>query len=168
MEKTIRDLCKRVAHTHGFDTDNESIVAYQDLIGHATQEENHDISNAPELMESFYQIYGAAYGTVAAIKFYLQNSDKMVAKENNYEIMKDALEEHKTMLDSARKAEDFWRNKAEEYKGMLAEAKRDMEGTEKRLKISDADMVTLKARLYDLLVENDELQKRLLEGKEKT
>ncbi len=54
-EKTIKELCRRVAATHMLDKlDDDTVVAYQDLIGHATMEENKELSNDPALMETFY------------------------------------------------------------------------------------------------------------------
>lgn len=153
MEQTIRELCKRVAATGGLDLDNESIIAYQDLIGNATLEENADISNTPELMESFYRIYGAAYGTVAAIKYYMQSSNRIL--DMQYE-----LGEYKAILEGKEKIIEEERNLKKDYKNRFDEALRDMEGTEKELmsykaelEAKNKEIIELKAKLYDLTME---------------
>jgi len=101
-EKTIKELCRRVAATHMLDKlDDDTVVAYQDLIGHATMEENKELSNDSALMETFYWIYGAAYGTVAAIKFYMQNSNKVeniLAERDTYKADYEGLKETKRLL----------------------------------------------------------------------
>lgn len=151
MEKTIRDLCKRVAATRGLDTDMESITQYQDLIGHATLEENADIANTPELTETFYRIYGLAYGTVEAIKYYMNNSNKVIG-------MRYEIDEYKGVIESLKNAEQVQKERAEDFKGKLEEAKRDMDGTMNRISLlegalaeRDAEIVQLKAKLFDLI-----------------
>ena len=150
MEKTISELCKSLSRTNFMDVSEEAIVEYQDLIGHASVEENRELANDPALMESFYRIYGVAYGTVAAIKFYMMNSEHVVQMKLENANLKNDLDESREMWDKATKSETFWRNKADEYKGKLAEAKRDMEGTEKSLLEKDAEIIALKARMYDM------------------
>ena len=151
MEKTIRELCKRVAATNSLDTGNDAIIAYQDLIGHATMEENQEISNTPELVESFYKVYGVAYGTCAAIKFYLNNSDKIADMQCDIEEYKAKAEkEHNDLVEA--------RQYILELEGRVKECKRDMDGTLKQIELldgaiseRDAEIVQLKAKLFDLI-----------------
>ena len=151
MEKTIRELCKRVAATNSFDTGNDAVIAYQDLIGHATVEENQAISNTPELVESFYKVYGVAYGTCAAIKFYLNNSDKLADMQCDLEEAKAKAEkEHKDLVDA--------RQYILELEGKVKECKRDMDETLKEMELlngaiteRDEEIVQLKAKLFDLI-----------------
>lgn len=151
-EKTIRELCKGVVGgwLPLMANDNEAIVIYQDLIGHATVEENRDLANDPALMETFYRIYGIAYGTVAAIKFYLTNSDKIAAMQADIEYNKDKVKRLETQLETERKTSKFWNDKADEYKDMFEESKCGMEETQKVLNDKDRLIMALKAKLYDL------------------
>lgn len=162
MEKNIKDLCKRVARDRRLDLNDEAIVQYQDLIGHATVEENQELANTPELMETFYWIYGAAYGTVAAIKFYLNNSDKIADLQCE-------KEEYKAKAEKTAKELETARGSIKELEGQLKECKRDMDGTVGQLeeqrrinKVQDEEITRLKAKLYDLQEENDVLRKRVM------
>lgn len=166
MEKTIRDLCKEVARTGLLDTSEEAVIQYQDLIGHATEEENRTLSNDGALMESYYRIYGLAYGTVAAIKFYMKNSEKVTEMQSENIAAKLQIEDLEVMRKNASKAEDFWRNKAEEYKEKLEKANKDIELANKQIHLKDVAMVSLKARMYDLTVDIEELTQRLRERSE--
>ena len=160
MEKTIRDLCKRVAATGMLDKmDNDTVVQYQDLIGHATVQENSEIANTPELMESYYRIYGASYGVVAAIKYYVEHSDKMI--DLRYDLGEYKAISEKQADEIAKLKEDLGR-----VMGQLSEAKRDMEGTLGELEFQKSlvqihadENVRLKAKLYDLTEEVNQLRK---------
>lgn len=151
-EKTIKELCRRVAATHMLDKlDDDTVVAYQDLIGHATMEENKELSNDPALMETFYWIYGAAYGTVAAIKFYMQNSNKVeniLAERDTYKADYEGLKETKRLL--SEQLETAKKN-SETLCDKLYEAKQEIDDTLEKLKTKDAEIVELKAKLYDLM-----------------
>ena len=162
MEKTIRELVSRVASTGGFDTDTESIVQYQDIIGHATEEENHELANTPQLMESFYRIYGCAYGTVAAIKFYLDNSDRICNLRTELDAVKGCYENQKN-------ATEVQKERAEDYKAKLEKAEENIKTLEgevefqKKINSVNADEITrLKAKLYDLQEEVDVLRKKVV------
>ena len=162
MEKTIRDLVKRVARERRLDLNDDAIVQYQDLIGHATVEENQELANTPELMETFYWIYGAAYGTVAAIKFYLNNSDKIADLQCE-------KEEYKAKAEKTAKELETARGSIKELEGQLHETVRDMDGMSREVEdlksIIDDDqteITRLKALLFDLQEENNALRKRVM------
>ena len=156
-ETSIRELCNRVASDPGhlLANDNDAITVYQDLIGHATVEENKALANESALNETFYRIYGVAYGTVAAIKFYMQNSNKVYNLEAELDDYKEELERLRTMHKNSEERAKFWEDKSEEYKGQLEEAKRDMEGTVNELEKRDKEIMELKAKLYDLMQKGD-------------
>ena len=159
-EKTIRELVNRVARESGhlLDMNDDAVVVYQDLIGHATTEENQELANDPALNETFYRIYGVAYGTTASIKFYLNNSDKVAELQYQREEYKAAFEDKCKELETANerikareKEVDKLCENIEELKGRLAETKRDMEGTLKVLNDKDRLIMALKAKLYDMM-----------------
>ena len=150
-EKTIRDLCKRVASTHGFDTDNESIVAYQDLIGHATEEENTELCNDPALNETWYRIYGVAYGTCAAIKWYLNHSNKVTEMVADKEYYENEAKAAMKKIDELKKQVEVQKGNAVTLNNQLYEIKRDMEGTVKELASKEKEIIELKAKMYDLM-----------------
>lgn len=149
MEMTIRELCNEVARTGNLKTDQESVVAYQDMIGHANTSELVELSNTMELVESFYRIYGEAYGTCAAIKFYMSASDKVTE-------LRDDLELHKA---DAKKFYDEIQDLKEQLIAkdkVIKELNRDMDGTligveelKSKLKKKDLEIMELKSLLYD-------------------
>ena len=166
MEKTIRELCKRVASTRTLDKlTPEVIVQYQDLIGHASVEENRELSNTPELTETFYWIYGEAYGTIGAIKFYLENSNYVRNMKEKLEANELDIEDLKAINESIEKRAKYWEDIAVERKGQLEEAKRDMDGTMKRLEDSELVITALKAKIYDLMEEIADLQEQIKKEK---
>ena len=162
--QSIRDLCKEIASEAGhlLVCDNDAICIYQDLIGHAAVEENIELANDPALMESFYRIYGVAYGTTAAIKYYLNNSDKILEMKADLDYNKDKIAQLDSQLETERKTVKFWNDKADEYREKLNESKQDMDGTIKALEMVRKENIELKAKLYDLqntIMEMEKLQK---------
>lgn len=152
-EKTIRELVNRVASESGhlLPLNNEAVITYQDLIGHATEEENTELCNDPALNETWYRIYGVAYGTTAAIKWYLNHSNKIAEMQADLEYYKREAEAAKEKIDDAKKAAGVQKANAETLNSQLYECKRDMDGTLKALKAKDDEIIQLKARLYDLM-----------------
>lgn len=152
-ETSIRELCNRVASDPGhlLANDTDAITVYQDLIGHATEEENTELCNDPALNETWYRIYGVAYGTTAAIKWYLNHSNQIAEMKCDLEEYMEQLDNSRTMHKNSEERAKFWEDKSEEYKGQLEEAKRDMEGTVKELERRDKEIMELKAKLYDLM-----------------
>lgn len=152
-EKTIRELCNRVARESGhlLDLHDEAVTAYQDLIGHATEEENTELCNDPAVNETWYRIYGVAYGTTAAIKWYLNHSNKIAEMQCDLEEYKAKAAKLEEELKDAKERAGIQKANAETLNSQLYECKRDMEGTLKALEEKDKEIVVLKARLYDLL-----------------
>lgn len=163
-EKTIRELVNRVAATHGYDTDMESVTAYQDLIGHATIEENRALANDPALNETFYRIYGLAYGTIEAIKFYMANSDKVAGLKGELADYKEGFQDKCKELEVAKDRIEEQKNKITELDGRIHELNRDMEGTQQSLREKEDEIVRLKAKLYDSLHMNTQDIIKALKG----
>lgn len=143
-------LLKKVQTTGGLDCDQASICEYQDMIGHSTQEQLKDLSNGVYI-STFYRVYGLAYGTTEAIKFYMKNSDKvynlMLDRDSlkcDLEEMKDKYDkqvlESKKNFDTAQKMRDAW--EAE---------KAEKENIKKELEAAHEEIIRLKARLFDLI-----------------
>ncbi len=152
-ETTIRELVNRVARESGhiLDLHDEAVVVYQDLIGHATEEENTELCNDPAVNETWYRIYGVAYGTTAAIKWYLNHSNKIAEMQCDLEEYKAKASKLEEDLGEAKKAVGVQKANAETLNSQLYECKRDMDGTLKALKKKDDEIIQLKAKLYDLM-----------------
>lgn len=163
-EKTIRELVNRVARESGhlLDLNDEAVVVYQDLIGHATEEENTELCNDPAVNETWYRIYGVAYGTTAAIKWYLNHSNKIADIQCDLEEYKAKAEKLEAELSEAKKAVEVQKANAETLNNQLYECKRDMEGTLKTIDIQEKEITRLKAKLYDLQEENELLRRKTM------
>lgn len=160
-EKTIRELVNRVAAGTGYDTDMESVCAYQDLLGHATIEENRELANDRALNEAFYRIYGVAYGTLAAIKFYMDNSNKVTDLKGELEDYKVSYEGKCKELQIAQERIEAQKEKIATLEGQIAECKRDMDGTLQNIQYRDDDIIRLKAKMYDLMEEVEMLRAKV-------
>jgi predicted transcriptional regulator len=143
-------LLKKVQTTGGLDCDQASVCDYQDMIGHSTQEQLKDLSN-DVYIRAFYRVYGLAYGTTEAIKFYMQNSDKVYnillerdGLKCDLEEMTDkydhAMLEVKKNFDTAARMRDEWEKE-----------KTEKENIKKDLEKAQAEIIELKAKLYDLI-----------------
>lgn len=151
-EKTIRELVNRVARESGhlLDMNDDAVVIYQDLIGHASVEENRELANDQALNETFYRIYGVAYGTTAAIKFYLNNSDKIADMQCQMEEYKAAFDDKCKELKDTKEKLEIQTENAKTLNNQLYECKRDMDGTVQALEMVRRENMELKAKLYDL------------------
>lgn len=144
--KQYEDLVKllnKVQATGGLDVDEKSICDYQDMIGHSTQEQLRELANG-SLKESFYRVYGHSYGTVEAIRFFTQNSNKM------YDLLleRDGL---KADLEIANKDIDkYMLESSKNYKAMMQE-RQEKEQAQDDLKKAQDEIIRLKARLFDLM-----------------
>lgn len=136
-------LLNRVQATGGLDVDEKSICEYQDMIGHSTQDQLRELANG-NLKESFYRVYGHSYGTVEAIRFFTQNSNKM------YDLLleRDGL---KADLEIANKDIDkYMLESSKNYKAMIQE-RQEKEQAQDDLKKAQEEIIRLKARLFDLM-----------------
>ena len=141
-ETNIRDLCNRVARESGhlLDLHDEAVTVYQDLIGHATEKENVELCNDPALMETWYRIYGVAYGTCAAIKWYLSHSNKVT------EMIAD---------------KEYYENEAKVAMEKIDELR-------KQVGVQKANAETLTSQLYEIKSERKKLLKNWLQRKRKS
>lgn len=148
------DLKKTVQHiqsSHVMNCTEEAITRYQDMIGHSSIEELTELANTDVYKETFYKVYGIAYGTVEAIRFYLNNSNKI----------KDLLEE-KADIEADRDLYKKYRDEAIEENKKSTELllksykendslKKQTEEAGNRITELEAENQALKAKLYDLI-----------------
>lgn len=154
--KDYKDLVKLInmtAATGGLDVTNEAICDYQDMIGHSSVEQLHELANG-EQKETFYRVYGVAYGTIAAIKFYCENSRKLAGViEEHDEARMDAEERADRMERTAQQ----WKEDCEKWEARCHEANEKSAGHEweeanakAQLEEAQREIVELKAKLWDL------------------
>lgn len=155
--KDYKDLVKLVnmsAATGGLDITNEAICEYQDMIGHSSIEQLNDLANGPQ-KETFYRVYGVAYGTIAAIKFYCENSKRLAEIiEEHDEARLDAEEEAERQKEAAerweaRYNEQFERREEAEKAGLrIIDEKSELQT---QLEEAQREIVELKVKMFDLM-----------------
>lgn len=147
---TIRELTNEVARTGMLDVSEEKVLEYQDMIGHASLEENKDLLNST-LMESFLRIYGVAYGTNAAIRYYLQNSEAQLDRERKINALTEDVETFRKKIMELEKENIDWRNLQEENVKIIGKLERERDEWEQNYHVLEDEVIRLKAKLYDLL-----------------
>lgn len=155
-ETTIRELCKKIASNcaHLLVCDEDAVVIYQDLIGHATVEENKALANDPALMETFYRIYGVAYGTVAAIKFYMDNSNRVYNMKAELEDYKEEYEKRKDECEGLKERITNLQEIIKDKEAQIVTESRDKDEYIKAIEMLRKENIELKAKLYDMLNSN--------------
>lgn len=148
--KDLVELLKRVQATGGLDCDNESVCAYQDMIGHSSIEQLEELANG-NYKEAFYRVYGLAYGTIEAIRFHCKHGEKIkelfvTIEDYKAEVERGSFlleEEKKKTLETAKERNELQRqyNEADRERTKLQEVKERLE----------AENQALKAKLYDLM-----------------
>lgn len=148
--KDLLELVKKVQATGGMDTDEKSVCDYQDMIGHSTDEQLRELANG-DYKHAFYRIYGCAYGTIGAIQFFTQHSDKLdqILRDRDEAICDrdEAHEELEKLKDKV--AENFL--KAQKAVDAMEEEKAARIKAENDLQAAQDEIIRLKARLFDMM-----------------
>lgn len=151
--KGYEDLVKllnRVQSTGGLDVDMESVCEYQDMIGHSSIEQLEALANGT-CKESFYRVYGAAYGVIEAIRFHCQHGEKIteiIRKNDELNLDLEDLKEDIEKKDALIFAKDQHINELiSDIDKKNAEIKKAAARAEK----AEQENILLKAKLYDLM-----------------
>lgn len=147
--ENLEELLKEVRTTRGLDTSIEFIVHVQDLIGHCCIEDLDRLSH--EYKQTFYWVYDEAEGIEETIKFFAEHSNfatklqedlsEAEADRDKYQFL--LKEEEKKSLQYAKE-----RNEAEAKANKTEKALADLEA---KNKVLEDELITLKAKLYDLM-----------------
>lgn len=144
--ESLSELLRETASKpgHGLETDMESIFHYQDLIGHSTIEDLREHSNNEDLKEDFYRVYGLAYGTVAAIRYYVKNSEKIQDLLDRVDYLEADVADAE---DKLKEANEKYKNLAEDHVKLFSESERAKAENEKLRE----ENIRLKARMFDMM-----------------
>ena len=143
--KDLVELLKKVQSEpgHTLATDEASICEYQDMIGHSSVEDLAELANGV-YKETFYRIYGMAYGTIEAIRFHCQHGEKILdICRRNDELQADVED----LTDTLKKKQET----AEKLQQGYQKALEDIKAAEDRATKLEAENIALKAKLYDLM-----------------
>ena len=136
-------LIKKVQATGIIDTSEKAIIEYQDMIGHSAIEQLQELSRG-RYTETFYRVYGHAYGTIEAIKFYRDHSTwsyNLQAERADYKADRDDWER------KAHTAEET----AKKYNELFHEENQKALALKKTAERQEKEIIVLKAKLYDLM-----------------
>lgn len=151
-DMSLQELVNLVAATGMMNTDIESICIMQDIIGHTSVGEVAEIANA-EHKEAFYRIYGECYGTVDAIKYYLQNSEALAAKIEA--ARQEVMDDYNGIIDTNNKMHMEAYTKVVEERNLARlnerQAADEVQALKQTLQEKDAEIIKLKAMLFDYM-----------------
>lgn len=145
----LEELLKEVQATRGLDTNIEFITHVQDLIGHSTIDELHDLSW--QYKETFYRVYDEAEGVEATMRFFAEHSRFSTnLQEQLAEAEADRDKYHalwKVEKETAERHAESMQMDDKEIKKLKLKAAEDQATIDKLQK----ELISLKAKLYDLM-----------------
>lgn len=151
--KGYEDLVKTLAliqSSHIMNCTPEAVCDYQDMIGTSTVEQIKELSNGV-YKETFYKLYDVAYGTIATIKYYLNNSDNVMKILEEKADQEAEIEELKFFLSEQEKTTIEQKKQRIEAEKNAAELQKINEEQTAEIEALKAQMQELKAKLYDLM-----------------
>lgn len=144
--KTLEELIAEISATGMIETTTEAAIHYQDLIGHSTTETLYNLANGSQNQE-FYKVYGIAYGTITAIKCYMEYSQKQIDLRSD-------LDEAKAMLEISRRHNEQADQDIRTLEDRLTAAQEEARQQAETIKEQATEIMKLKARLFDLITAN--------------
>lgn len=148
---SLKELVNQISITGGIHTDMESICIMQDIIGHSSIEDVKAVANS-EQKESFYRLYGHCYGTVEAIKYYLNNSnqlaDQIEGMQDKIDFFENGMQQQTARAD---KAEETLSNYQVAYMKEKTETDLRIASLEDKNRKQKEEILLLKAKLYDII-----------------
>ena len=141
--KDLVQTVKTIQSSHIMDCSEQAVCDYQDMIGHSSEEELEELANGA-FIETFYKVYGQAYGTAEAIKFYCRHSEKIRNIQTDLSETECDRDRYKALYEDQKKLSDKFHSETCE-----AEQKaHDLEVENTKL---NKEIIKLKAKLYDLM-----------------
>lgn len=148
--KELIETVKMIQATGGMDTDETSICEYQDMIGHSSQEQLTDLATG-NYRESFYRLYCAAYGVINTLRFYWNFSDKCNSLREVAADREAEIDKLNFLLEEEQKATKEQKASREEVQTGYADLVKDYNEAKRKTEEQAAEIIQLKAKLYDLM-----------------
>jgi predicted RNase H-like nuclease (RuvC/YqgF family) len=148
-EELVQTL-KMMQASHVTDCTTEAICEYQDMIAHSSIEQLEELANG-SYKESFYRLYGIAYGTIEAIRFHCKHSQNIREILETNADQSAEIDRLNFLLTEQKKDTDAQKKACEEIQSEYATlADQNMKQTAE-IETLKAQMQELKAKLYDLM-----------------
>lgn len=145
--KNYNDLVKLIADVNAHNTiatDAASVCDMQDMIAHSTDEQLTELANDDKTRFAFYWIYSIAYRVDTVLTFYAKHDEKIY----NMRL------ENATLLNDKEELQGYCKTYEQSINDLeddLHEEKAKREKAERENEQMKAEIIALKAKLYDLM-----------------
>lgn len=146
--ENLEELLKEVKATRLLDTKIEFITHVQDLIGHSTVEELHDLSR--EYKETFYWVYDTAEGIESTLRFFAENSKFSTELQEQLADAEADRDKYNGLYNLEKESLDSVTTTLLSRNTEVRELKNKLEEAEKEVSSLQEELIKLKAKLYDL------------------
>ena len=147
--ENLEELLKEVRTTRGLDTNIDFIVHVQDLIGHSSIEDLDRLSH--EYKQTFYWVYDEAEGTENTLRFFSEHSLLVTNLQEDLGEAEADRDKYHFLLEEESKKSINYAKERNEAEIRAREAEKALADQEARNKELEAELITLKAKLYDLM-----------------
>lgn len=151
--KGYNDLVTLLKETQArkiLDTNTAAICDYQDMIAHSDVDKLEELSRG-SLKEAFYWVYGAAYGTYEALRFFYTHAEQLEAMRERIADNEAEIEALQARKEEAKKEAAKNMDLAEKNRAAWQETTEDLKQAQKTIEAQAAEIIKLKAKLYDMI-----------------
>lgn len=145
----LEELLKEVQATRGLDTNIEFITHVQDLIGHSTIDELHDLSW--QYKETFYRVYDEAEGVEATMRFFAEHSKFSLNLQEQLADAEADRDKYQHLYKTEKESRQLDLKELQELRGKYNKNLTDLVNKQKEVDELKKELTTLKAKLYDLM-----------------
>lgn len=145
----LEELLKEVQATRGLDTNIEFITHVQDLIGHSTIDELHDLSR--QYKETFYRVYDEAEGVEATMRFFAEHSRFSTNLQEQLADAEADRDKYQHLYKTEKESRDLDLKELQELRGKHNKNLTELVNKQREVDELRKELITLKAKLYDLM-----------------
>ena len=145
----LEELLKEVQATRGLDTSIEFITHVQDLIGHSTIDELHDLSW--QYKETFYRVYDEAEGVEATMRFFAEHSKFSLNLQEQLADAEADRDKYQHLYKTEKESRDLDLKELQELRGRHNKNLTEFTNKQKEVDELKKELTELKAKLYDLM-----------------
>ena len=144
------ETVKTVQATGMLKIDDQAVIDYQDMIGHSSEEQLEALANGM-YKEAFYRVYGAAAGTVEAIRFHCKHGQKIKALFERIDELEAIIDDYRSANECLNKTVDDRNDRVKSLRDECEKAEKEKAEALETIKEQTDTIQELKAKLYDLI-----------------
>ena len=145
----LEELLKEVQATRGLDTSIEFITHVQDLIGHSTVDELHDLSW--QYKETFYRVYDEAEGVESTMRFFAEHSKFSLGLQEQLADAEADRDKYQHLYKKESESRDLDIKELQELRGKYNKNLTELVNKQNEVDELKNELTALKAKLYDLM-----------------